>query len=175
MPPLRTKNIINQPTTAVTDEEKSDVLFDAFFAKPGNSPPPDPNAKYPAPKFQFRPFTQSQVRQAIRKLKPYAAPGEDGISNLILQRCEELLLPLLTVLFQASFDLKHMPERWKDTRTLAYRTPGKPDYTVAKAYRPVEVAATIRRLFGAVVASDILVESERAGILPPTQFGSRPV
>jgi hypothetical protein len=119
MPPLRTTNIINQPTTAVTDEEKADVLYDAFFAKPTNSPPPDPNTQYPTPKFTFKPFTQPQVSRAIHKLKPYAAPGEDGVSNLVLQKCENLLLPILTTLFQASFDLQYMPERWLNTRTVA--------------------------------------------------------
>jgi hypothetical protein len=101
-------------------------------------------------------------------------PGTDQIPNDLLKSCSDILAPSLATLFEATFQLNYMPDAWKDTRTIALRKPGKPDYTIANAYRPVELASTIRRLFGSLVWREILVNSEIHNILPKAQFGGRP-
>lgn len=67
-----------------------------------------------------------------------------------------------------------MPTEWKDTKTIVLRKPGKADYTKPKAYRLVEIASCIRRLFGAVIAGELSFQVEKHGMLPATQFGARP-
>jgi hypothetical protein len=37
-------------------------------------------------------------------------------------------------LYQASLDLKYVPQRWRTAKIVVLRKPSKPDYSVPKAY-----------------------------------------
>jgi ribonuclease HI len=161
-----------QARELTTDEEKGKALIKEFFAR---SPNTDwEQEDYPPPQFKFKAISDHQVEEAIKKLKAHKCPGEDGITNMVLINCAEIVVPTLGALFRASFRLEYMPEAWKDTKTVVLRKPGKADYSIPKAYRPVEIASGIRRLFGAVVARELTLQAEKHQLLPDTQFGGRP-
>ncbi|KAI0055116.1 hypothetical protein BV25DRAFT_1766066, partial [Artomyces pyxidatus] len=72
---------------------------------------------YPPEAFEFSPPTDEQVTRAIRKLKPYKAPGADGLPNAVWIRCATLVAPWLGTFFRATFTLEHIPLEWKDSVT----------------------------------------------------------
>ena len=51
---------------------------------------------------------------------------------------------------------------------------GKPTYNVAKAYRPIGLLDMLGKLFSVLVAGDLSYLAEKHGLLPVTQFSSRP-
>lgn len=53
------------------------------------------------------------------------------------------------------------------------RKPGKPDYSVPGAYRPISLLNTLGKLLEAVVARRLSYLTEKHGLLPDTQFGGR--
>jgi hypothetical protein len=53
------------------------------------------------------------------------------------------------------------------------RKPGKPDYTVPKAFRPISLLATISKGLEAVVANRLAYLAERHSLLPDNHFGAR--
>ena len=74
-----------QEQTASSNDEKSSMLAKSFF------PPRPPNDSplhfvYPKPICDFDPISREQIRRKLAKLKPYKAPGPDGIPNIVLTR-----------------------------------------------------------------------------------------
>lgn len=54
------------------------------------------------------------------------------------------------------------------------RKPGKADYAVPEAYRPISLLKTLGKLLEAVMAKRLSYYAEKYGLLPNTQFGGRP-
>jgi hypothetical protein len=66
-----------------------------------------------------------------------------------------------------------MPADWKSTKTIVFRKPGKSDYSIPKAYHPVEIASCIRWVFGVVITEILSHGAEKYNLLPDTQLGTR--
>ncbi|KAF8595013.1 hypothetical protein BDV93DRAFT_410553, partial [Ceratobasidium sp. AG-I] len=71
------------------------------------------------------------------RLKPHKAPGPDGLPACVYKQGATLLAPVLLPIFRTSLDQGLYPADWKHSKTAVLRKPGKPNYTVAKAYRPI--------------------------------------
>ena len=108
------------------------------------------------------------------KLRPYKAPGPSGIPNAILTHCRELLVPHLGPIYRATFTLATYPAEWKTTATIALRKPGKPDYSLAKVYRPIALGESLAKVLSACIAETLVHHSTRLRLLPDTHFGGLP-
>lgn len=164
------------PSGLVSDTVgKSEILFDTFFPAPlANYQPP---AQTPDPDDEiilFHPFTESDIDQAITRLAPYKAPGPSGIPNMAIKAFRAFLGPVLLRILNASLSLGYFPERWRTYNTVTLRKPGKSDYAVPKAYRPVALEETLGKVLESVVATRIADLAEEHGLLPANQFGGRP-
>lgn len=53
------------------------------------------------------------------------------------------------------------------------RKPGKPDYTIAKAYRPISLLSTLGKAMEGVVAERLSYLVETHNLLPKNHFGAR--
>lgn len=60
------------------------------------------------------------------------------------------------------------------SHTVVIRKPGRPDYQVTKAYRPIALLDCLAKILSACVAEILTYESERLHLIPDTQFGGRP-
>ena len=89
-----------------------------------------------------------QVKQAINKLSPNKAPGPDNISNAVLKRNTQLLIPYIQKIAQASLDINYFPAPFKNTITIVLRKPNKPDYTTPNSYRPIALENTVGKVTG---------------------------
>ena len=96
----------------------------------------------------------------ICKLKPYKAPGLDGIQNVVLQKCIDTIIDHLYYLFRAILEFDSYPSRWRKSLTIVLRKPGKADYEVAKAYHPIGLLETISKLFSLLITTDLLFITE---------------
>ena len=174
IPVLRALDPQGNIAEAVTNDEKSRMLARAFF-------PPLPTVSsvphgfnYPSTIEPFSPFTEEEVHKAIASTASFKAPGPDGICNIVFKRCSEQLTPYLTHLFNAVFALNTYYDPWKEFTTVVLRKPGKPDYTIPKAYRPIALLNTTCKLLTALVADRTSSILERHNLLPNTHFGGRP-
>jgi ribonuclease HI len=102
------------------------------------------------------------------------APGPDGVPNVVLKRCMDVLIDRIYYLFRAIFELETYPDEWKESTTVVLRKPGKPSYEAPKAYRPIALLNTLGKLFSTLVADDLSHFCETRHALPRTQFGGRP-
>lgn len=114
------------------------------------------------------------IRDVAAKLKPFKAPGPDGIPNAVLKECIESIIHHVYYIFRAILELRVYPDSWKHFTTAVLRKPGKPDYSVPKAYRPIALMNTIAKLFTSLLAGFLSHLCEFRNLLPCNQFGGRP-
>ncbi|KDR65911.1 hypothetical protein GALMADRAFT_81367, partial [Galerina marginata CBS 339.88] len=126
---------------------------------------------YPPPKWEFEPVTDEQIHRAIRKMKPYKATRSGTVPNSVFTHARELLIPHLGPIYRATDTLEHYPEKWKLTETPVLRKPGKPDYTVPGAYRPIVLSDGFARVLNMCKTEDAVLMAESKGLIPPNHFG----
>ncbi|OQV03523.1 hypothetical protein CLAIMM_08559, partial [Cladophialophora immunda] len=63
-------------------------------------------------------------------------------------------------LFRASLDEGTLPSQWRHTKIIPLKKPGKDDYTLAKAWRPISLLATLGKVLESVIADVERIEEE---------------
>ena len=119
-------------------------------------------------------ISRSQIECHIRKLAPYKACRVDEIPNIVLQKLLTVILDHLYFIFKATFNLGVYPDKWKQSITAVLQKPGKPNYKVAKAYRPIALLNTIPKVLTSIVVENISHLVEEHNLLPKTHFRGRP-
>ena len=92
----------------------------------------------------------------------------------MLQKSFDLIANHLLHIFQAIFTLQTYYEPWKHFTMVVLRKPGKPNYEVPKAYRPIALLCTIVKVLTVIVAEDLSHLVEKHQLVPSTHFGGRP-
>jgi ribonuclease HI len=162
-----------QENIATTNEEKSKMLASSFFpAKPPNKSPT--HFAYPKPICELTPISRDQIKRQLARLKPYKAPGPNGIPNIVLSKCADTIVNRLFYIFKAILDLGIYYEPWKLSTTVVLRKPGKPRYDTPKAYRPIALLNTMCKVLTALMAELMTFYTETHQLLPVHHFGGRP-
>jgi hypothetical protein len=86
-------------------------------------------------------INQSKIRWALNTFKPFKSAGTDEIVPALLQQGMEYLSPHLCCIFRACLAYGYIPKAWRQVRVMFIPKPGKPDYTKAKAYRPISLSS----------------------------------
>lgn len=164
-------------TKATTNEEKSKLLVRTFFPTKRDETEEGQDVEgteeVTRPICKMKKVTRDQISRHIAKLKPYKAPGPDGIPNIVLTKCADLLLDRLFHIYNAMFKHKLFYEPWKKFTTVVLRKPGKPKYNTPKAYRPIALINTLIKVLTAVLAEQLMYYAEKHKLLPSNHYGGR--
>jgi ribonuclease HI len=168
--------ITKQITREIADNRsKGQLFYETFF------PPLNPDLetvpqdfRYPPTRWTFKNITDDQIHRAIKRLKPFKVSKKGSVPNSVLMHAREDLVPFLGPLFRATNTLNYYPQVWASTETLILKKPGKPDYTIAAAWRPVVLSDGIAKLLNSCQAEDMTTMCEIHNILPANHFGARP-
>ena len=174
IPTLKAKNEAGDDISISSNDDKAKIFVKTFFPPPPPTNEDPEQYEYPEPLPDPPMITEEQVRRHIARLSPYKAYGPDGIPNVVLQRCVNLLSVRLTRIFRAVFELNTYYDPWKEFTTVVLRKPGKPNYEVPKAYRPIALISTTAKVLTAIVAENLSRLVEQHHLLPKTHFGGRP-
>ena len=125
-----------------TDEEKAGVLMSTFFPKQ-----PDPVQAGERPRQQSAQrenltwplLIKHEVERAIFKSSPDKSPGSDGITFRVWRELWPAVGDHILWLYSNSLDLGHVLKAWKIAKIVTIRKPGKADYIVPKAFRPISL------------------------------------
>jgi hypothetical protein len=162
-----------EEVTVSTNYDKSQALAKSFFPiRPADSGIPTDHA-YPTACYRSDQITRDQIEFQIHKLKPYKAPGPDGIPNIILMRCADLLINRLYYIYKAMLEHNLHYAPWKTFTTVVLHKPGKPRYDIPKAYRPIALLNTMWKVLTAVIADQLTFYNEKYQLLPAHHFSGR--
>jgi len=159
---------------ARTNKEKGIALTKGFFPPKPLKLDSDDDKDYPSQCQGNVKVTVEQIQGQLRKLKPFKALGPDGIPNIILTKCTDLLTGSLMCIYEAIFEHRLSYKPWKTFTTVVLCKLGKPRYNMPKAYRPIALLNTMWKVLTAIIADQLTHISEKHRLLPVNHFGGRP-
>ena len=154
------------------NQDKAKAFLEAFFPKMADA---EEETIMPCrEEIKWEPISELEIHRSLKAAKGRTAPGEDGIPTLVWKHLWPYLHDTITHLFTKSIELGYHPYRWKRARIVVLKKPGKPDYSVPGAYRPISLLNTLGKILEAVIARRLSFWAETYKLLPDTQFGGRP-
>jgi hypothetical protein len=139
---------------ATTNCDKSKALAKSFFlTKPPSMVQEEEVEQDPCCAADS--ITKEQIERQLRKLKPYNAPGPDGIPNIVLTKCADILSDRLLKIYTAIYEKKIHYDPWKHFTTVVLRKPGKPRYNIPKAYRPIALLNMMWKVLTGIIAKHL--------------------
>lgn len=119
-------------------------------------------------------LTIREVELVAKRLKgPIKAPGPDGIPGRAWAHAMPYMIQMIRRLYQTCFDTTTFPVKWKRTKLVLIKKPGRPDHEPS-SYRPICLVDDISKLFEKIIAERIIMHLEDTGPnLADAQFGFR--
>src|SRR5216117_3306935 len=160
-------------STRTTDgAEQAEELLGTFF------PPLPDNVAEEGVRPQRAPIdmpeiTLGEIERQLFKMKPWKAPGDDGLPVMVWRQVWPVVKYRVLQLFRASMEEGSLPTQWRHAKIVPLKKPGKADYTIAKAWRPISLLSTLGKVLEAVVAERMSYAVEEFGLLPTNHFGGR--
>jgi exonuclease III len=159
-------------TKTTNHREQAEELLAKFF------PPLPDNIEDEGLRQQRAPVTMpdltlEEVERQLWATKSWKAPGEDGLPAIVWKQIWPSVKHDVLAIFQASLKEGVIPDQWRHARIIPLKKPGKDDYTIAKAWRPISLLATLGKVLESVVAERISHAVETHGLLPTNHFGAR--
>ena len=164
IPPLVIHPKSNIYTT--TEEEKAEILADAFQANTNNSNPQKIKNLEKVSKLLTKlernnnrtsdyfkkinsPITLAEVEHTVKN-KKNTAPGQDKIPYQFLRRLPHNILHNLTQLFNKIWKTGDIPTLWKQANIIPIPKPDK-DRTQPNSYRPISLLPTLAKTLESIV------------------------
>ena len=168
---------------AESGQESADLLFDTFFPKSEvtgeaqqslvdelKSELDEMELTEPT-RFSFEDFSVKEVKDALLSLGMYKSPGPDGIPGITIHASIDILLPFWVMLFNACGRLGYFPDVWKKDVTIVIPKPGKDDYSVPKAYRPISLLSQLGKTLERLYVNRVNRLHEEVGVFSKEQHG----
>ena len=118
------------------------------------------------------PFSMGELQQSINELNPDSAPGDDQITNSIIQHLPENAKEILLNLFNESIDKDYFPSTWKKATITPILKPGR-DAKHFDSYRPICLTSCLGKVLERMVKNRLTHFLETKNILCPEQAGFR--
>ncbi|KMK56426.1 reverse transcriptase [Aspergillus fumigatus Z5] len=159
-------------TTTTNHKEQAEELLAKFF------PPLPDNISNEGIRPQRAPvempaITIEEIERQLIAANSWKAPGEDGLPAIVWKMTWPTVKDRVLDLFQASLEEGALPRQWRHAKIIPLKKPNKENYTIAKAWRPISLLATLGKILESVVAERISHAVETYGLLPTSHFGAQ--
>ena len=140
----------DQLAPAFSDAAAVKFFSEVYHSGPRNFVQPEwiPSPSPPEMELDCSPFSESEVTQVIKRMKPQSAPSPfDRIGYVIFKKCPSLL-PVLVQLFNICWSQSIIPSEWKCAAIkLIPKGSATEDATNPANFRPIALTPCIGKLF----------------------------
>ena len=159
--------------TISSPKDKADALntqFESVFNKVGDVPD-DLMPDSPHPSATDIEITTPGVQKKMERLKVHKAAGPEGIGPMILKTLAPSIAPILTIIYQRSYDTGLIPDDWRNANVAPVYKKGKS--SAPSNYRPISLTCIACKLMEHIVTSHIMRHASRHNLLYKLQHGFR--
>ena len=118
-------------------------------------------------------ITPEEVALTIRtSIGTHGAPGDDQITNKAIKHLPEYFYAHLTIIFNASLQLNHVPDFWKKAIIVMIPKPLK-DHSKPGNHRPISLLNTLSKLLERLILTRILSWLTNSNLISQYQAGFR--
>jgi hypothetical protein len=161
-------------TLSFDHETMAGTLSQRFFTEDRGAIPThftdDPPPREARP---FHPFGKDELFALLKAAANQSALGGSGIGWDLMKKGWSHMDELLTNIYNACIILGHHPACWKEATVVVIPKADKPDYSAAKAYRPISLLENLSKLLEKVVAKRFQHDIVMHKLIPTNQFGGR--
>ena len=118
------------------------------------------------------PFTDAELKQAIKKLKNKKSPGPDHIHNEMLKNLGPQGKKVFLHLINLTWEKSTIPKSWRNAHIVPIHKEGK-DPKEAKSYRPISLTSCVGKVAERMVNRRLYWWLEDQGLLTDEQAGYR--
>ena len=159
-------------TTTSNHTEQAEELLTKFFPPLPDEMADEGDRPQRAP-IEMRAITMEEIERQLFAAKSWKAPGEDGLPVVVWKEVWPVVKQRVLTLFRTSLGDGELPTQWRHAKIIPLKKPGKEDYTIAKAWRPISLLSTLGKVMESVIAERISYLVETFGLLPTNHFGAR--
>jgi len=117
-------------------------------------------------------FTEEEIRKSIKKLRNFKSSGLDDITNEFLKSAEDVLLPVLMVMFNKVLESGQIPEAWALGNIIPIFK-NKGSNTDPSNYRGITLLSCMGKLFTSLLNTRLTAFLEENQLLNINQAGFR--
>ena len=111
------------------------------------------------------------VLKLLKDLNPHKTAGPDQLKPIVLQRLQDVIAPVLQVIYQKSLDTGRVSNDWNT----AYVCPlfKKGDTSLASNYRPISLTSILCKVLEHIVTTNVVSHRDHHNLLYDLQHGFR--
>ena len=151
-------NVFQPPPREISEQEEKNLLQDIENQNTDSSSNPKVKLK--------------EIKSIIKNLKNKKAPGYDGINEKLLKERPIKALRYITILMNASFRMKIVPDQFKVAQIILVPKPGKKPELVT-SYRPISLLPIMSKICEKLMSIRLTKLIKAKNLIPNRQFGFR--
>ena len=124
------------------------------------------------PENSFKPIDLQEFKNHLKSTNKRSAPGEDGITNKMIENCPINIKSSIINLFNYSITNSIIPKAWKTAKIIMIHKPGKKESNIA-SYRPISLLSNIGKLLEKIINSRLVNYLEENNLISIHQSGFR--
>nr|KAG5704148.1 hypothetical protein BaRGS_009678 [Batillaria attramentaria] len=129
-------------------------------------------SNHDSPEYMNKPFTMTELNDAVRTLKEKKSPGPDKVTNEMLEHLGTKAKAKLLAVFNNSWKTGHVPQSWREADMVPIHKKGK-DRAKVDSYRPISLTSCVGKLMERLINTRLTWHLEKNNIITPEQAGFR--